>query len=325
MTHAPFFIVGCGRSGTTLLRTMLNQHSQVAIPLESLFIADYLRAAPDTPAATFRQLILKEYELSEWGIPFAPADFEGCVTAKEFIDRAHDIYARHFGKTIWGQKTPRFVRYGRLLKRHYPEARFINVIRDPRAVVSSLIRSNVHHSNVYFAARRWLRDVQAGLALQEDYPGDAISIQYETLVKSPEDTLRQVCAFLKIDFEPGLLTYHKKGTAEYGEYYAQIHAKLNEAPDPTRIEAWRKHLLPRQVALIESVCGETMRSLGYAAEYGERPANKGYILYLKGQRVWGLGSQIFHNFITRRGYLTSFLRRKIRLSLLVDTLRNVNY
>jgi hypothetical protein len=325
VTGSPFFIVGCGRSGTTLLRTMLNQHSQVAIPLESLFITDYLRADPGTPAETFRRLILKEYELGEWGIPFAPEDFDGCVSAKDFIDRAHDVYARHFGKSIWGQKTPRFVRYGHLLKRHYPGAKFVNVIRDPRAVVSSLIRSNVHNSNVYFASRRWLRDVHAGLTLQEAYPEDVISIQYEVLVKSPEETLHQVCDFLGIEFEPALLAYHKKGTSEYGEYYAQIHAKLNEAPDPTRIEAWRKHLVPRQMALIESLCGETMRAFGYVAEYGDRSPGKGYVLYLKAQRLWGLGSQIVHNFITRRGYLTSFLRRKLRLSLVTDTLKNINY
>ena len=325
MGNFPFFIVGCARSGTTILRTMLNQHSQVAIPLESLFIIDYLRADPDTPGTTFQRLILKEYELREWGIPFTPEDFEGCVTAKDYINRAHEHYARHFGKSIWGQKTPRFVRYGHLLKHHYPEAKFIHVIRDPRAVVSSLIRSNVHHSNSYFASRRWLRDVHAGLALQKNYPGDVLNIQYEALINTPEEALRQISDFLDIGFEPALLAYHKKGTAEYGEYYAQIHARLNEAPDPSRIEAWRTHLIPRQIALTESICGAAMHSLGYVLDYGEGSTDQGYVLYLRTQRVWGLGLQIFHNFTTRRGYLTSFLRRKLMLSLLLDTLKNVNY
>lgn len=322
---APFFIVGCARSGTTLLRTMLNQHSQLAIPLESLFMIDYLRTRKKVDPLKLKRLLLREYELKEWGIVFDERDFEGCVSARDFIDRVHELYARHLGKVIWGQKTPRFIRYGDLLKQHYPAARFIHVIRDPRAVASSLIRSNVHYSNAYYAARRWLRDVKAGLELQEKYPADVLNVRYEDLVSDPETWLRQICAFLQVDFEPGLLAYHRQGTAEYGKYYEQIHAKLNEPPDPSRIEAWRKHLSPRQMALVESICGDTMQTFGYAKEYGGYAIANRYILYLRLQRIGGLGQQIYHNFTTRRGYLTSFLRRRASLSLLLDTLRNVNY
>ena len=327
MKDSPFFIVGCGRSGTTLLRTMLNQHSQLAIPLESLFITDYLRAAPDTPPDKFRKLITQEYEFHEWGIPFSPADFDGCVTALDFIDQAHALYMRQYGKIRWGQKTPRFVRYGALLKQHYPGAKFIHVIRDPRAVVNSLIRSNVHHSNALFAARRWLRDTSAGLKLEETYPGprDVLRLRYEDFISHTAETLQQVCAFLDVPFEPAMLDYHKMGTAEYSGYYAQIHANLNQAPDQSRIEAWRKHLSPDQVAVVEWVCGDVMRTLDYQLNGSGDPVSRAVILRLKSERVFGLVQQIWHNYATRRGYLTSFLRRKLALGLLRDTLKNVNY
>jgi hypothetical protein len=304
---------------------MLNQHSKLAIPLESLFIIDYLRAAPDTPPETFLKLILKEYEFSEWGIPFAASDFYGCVTAQDFIDRAHALYMRQYGKVIWGQKTPRFVRFGGLLKQHYPGAKFIHVIRDPRAVVSSLIRSNVHHSNAYFAARRWLRDTSAGLRLEETYPDDVFALRYEHFILNTEALLRQVCDFLGVEFEPAMLAYHTTGTAEYSGYYAQIHEKLNQAPDISRIEAWRKHLSPAQVAVVESVCAEKMRVLGYTLDGSGEPVGKGAVLRLKSERILGLYKQIWHNYATRRGYLTSFLRRKLALSLFFDTLKDGNY
>lgn len=324
MLTSPIFIVGCGRSGTTLLRTMLNHHSKLAIPLESLFITDYLRARPSTPPETFRRLILNEYELKEWGMPFTPADFEGCVTAKDFIDRAHELYLRQQHKEVWGQKTPRFVRFGDLLKRTYPQAKFIVVIRDPRAAVSSLIRSNVHHSNALFAARRWLRDMGAGVKLKAAYPDDVFLLRYEDLISAPEDSLRQVCAFLGIDFELPMLEYYKTGTAEYSGYYAQIHEKLNEAPDKSRIDAWRKHMTPPQIAVVESVCGDLMESLGYRRE-SSRPADPGYLRHLKRERLFGLVRQVWHNYATRKGYLTSFLRRRVALGLIRDTLKNVNY
>ncbi len=322
--QSPFFIVGCGRSGTTLLRAMLNHHSQLAIPLESLFIIDYLRAQPGTPPDTFLRLITREYELQEWGMTVTADDFAGCVTAQDFIDRAHEHYLRQEGKTIWGQKTPRFVRYGPLLKRHYPHAKFINVIRDPHAVVSSLIRSNVHNSNALYAARRWVRDVDAGRRLAQDFPGDVLHVRYADLITDTERALRACCDFLGIDFEPSLLDYHKTGTEEYSGYYAQIHAKLNQAPDTSRIDAWREHLTAQDVAVLESVCGPLMDEFGYAREATE-PASPATLRRLKVQRKLGLFKQIWHNYRTRSGYLMSFLRRKIVLGLLFATFKEVNY
>lgn len=324
MLQSPFFIVGCGRSGTTLLRTMINHHSLLAIPLESLFITDYLSAKKDVTPATFRRLIATEYELQEWGITFPDGAFDGCVTAQDFIDRAHEWYVKEHGKRYWGQKTPRFVRFGALLKRHYPHARFINVVRDPRAVVSSLIASNVHNSNALYGARRWRRDVEAGLKLEQDYPTDVLRIRYEDLVADTETTLRAVCDFLEIDFEPILLDYHRTGTQEYSGYYAQIHAKLNDAPDISRIEAWRKKLNAQDIALIESICGPLMDQLGYTRETSGAVVPS-TVRRMKLQRRLGLFQQIWHNYRTRRGYLVSFLRRKIALGLFFATFREVNY
>ncbi|MCD4686031.1 MAG: sulfotransferase [Anaerolineae bacterium] len=322
--QAPFFIVGCGRSGTTLLRTMLNHHSHVAIPLESLFIIDYLRTPNPPDPAMLRRLLLREHELVEWGLAFTEADFDGCVTVQDFIDRAHTLYAKQHDKAIWGQKTPRFVRHGALLKRAYPHAKFVDVQRDPRAVVSSLIRSNVHRSNALYAARRWQRDIAAGLELEQDYPGDVLHIRYEDLITATEAVLRDVCAFLDLPFESSLLDYHKTGTVEYGAYYNQIHAKLNQAPDASRLEAWRKHLAQRQIALVESICGELMDQLEYARETDAQVA-PGYVRRLKLERVVGFGRQIWTYITLRRGALVSMFRRRLRLGLLRRTLNELNY
>ena len=325
MATSPFFIVGCGRSGTTLLRTMLNQHSALAIPLESLFIADYLRASAYTPPETYRKLIVTEYELREWGMSFSIADFDGCVTARDFIDRAHMLYMSQHNKTVWGQKTPRFVRYGNLLRQHYPTAKFIIIIRDPRAVVSSLMRSNVHYSNALYGARRWLRDGSSGVALEKQFPGDVLSVRYEDLVTSPAPVLHHMCDFLQVDFENALLNYHQTGTMEYGTYYAQIHQQLNRAPDQSRINAWREHLSTRQINVIESVCGTLMPQFGYMLSNPDPVIPRWYRAGLKAERAAGLARQIIHNAITRRGYLTSFVRRKLALSLLRNTVKHVNY
>ena len=201
----PIFIVGCARSGTTLLRTMLNNHPLVAIPVESLFMIDYLRAAQNRPIERFHQLVLHEFEFQEWQLDLTLSDLAPYQTVDTLLAYLHEQYAQQSGKQIWGQKTPRFIRYGDLLKSTYPNARFIHLIRDPRAVAVSLTKSEVHRSNTYFAANRWLRDVQAGYDLKQRYPDDVLEIKYEDLV-------------------------HKKSQKRLFESYARISTSLMTKP-----------------------------------------------------------------------------------------------
>ena len=319
----PFFIVGCGRSGTTLLRVMLNLHRDLAIPMESLFLVDYLRAGHRVSRDQAVALLLTEYELKEWKVAIASADLAGVGTIKQAIDRIHEIYTQRSGKRRWGQKTPRFVRYGPLLKENYPQARFIHVVRDARAVASSLIRSPAHRSNAYYAARRWCRDVQAGLALERRYPADTLRMRFEDLVQDPETCLRTTCAFLHADYDARMQQYHvEPGTTdEYGAYYGQVHAHLAQPPDPGRIDAWREHLASRQVELIEAICGPLQQELGYAVDHSAARIRTPYVLALQGQRWGGLGRQAAHSLRTRGGFLRCWWRRKMKLGLYRDLLQ----
>lgn len=310
----PFFIVGCGRSGTTLLRAMLNSHSQLAVPLESLFIVDYLEAPDDVSAATLRRMLPREHEIREWGLDVRPEDLEGCETAAGMIERLHRMYARKHGKRSWGQKTPRLVRHADLLRSAFPGCRFVHLVRDPRAVVASLIRSDVHRSNAYFGARRWVRDVEAGRRCRAADPAGVLEVRYEDLVTRPEETLRQVTPFLGVAFEPGMLRYAERAEEEYGPYYDRIHARLTEAPDPSRVDAWRSRLPRRDVRVVESVCRELMEEYGYELVTEARRPSRPYVALLRLERVVGFLRQLLHYLRFRRGYLHSVIRRKRALS-----------
>ena len=205
--ESPFFIVGCGRSGTTLLRRMIDAHPLLAVPVESLFMIDYLRARDHIADVPYKRLILGEHEFSEWELSASESDLADCKSVVEVINDLHERYAAKEKAQFWGQKTPRFVRYGHLLKAVYPHAKFIHVIRDPRAVAISLRKSNVHRSNVYFGAQRWQKDVQAGLDLKRDFPNDVMEVSYETLVSETELTLREICDFLGIPFDEAMLSW----------------------------------------------------------------------------------------------------------------------
>jgi len=324
MTEPPIFVVGCGRSGTSLLRRFLNQHSQVGIPLESLFIVDYLRASSQVEVDRMTGMLVREPELAEWGVHPTLADLQGCATIAEAIDRLHRLYLTPRGKSRWGQKTPRFVRQLPLLNHHFPGSRFVHLVRDPRAVSASLIRSNVHRSTAFYAATRWRMDVEHGLAFEKAVPGAVLRVTYEGLIMAPEAVLRRVCEFCQLEYEPAMLASPKQRAAEYSDFYSGIHANVDRPATADSIDRWETDLTEEQVAVIESVAGETMGQLGYArAAHGDVRLPSRWRRRV--DRLGGIAQQIYRYLRFRPRYLTFLLHRKARLGLLKDFLWSVNY
>jgi hypothetical protein len=315
--NAPFFIFGCGRSGTTLLRAMLNAHPRLAVPLESLFIVDYLQA---DDVERVKDLAASEYEIQEWGLRGVKSVVDGASTPRDVVASLHDAYAEKHGKERWGQKTPRLVRYADILRESFPNAKFIHVVRDPRGVVNSLINSDVHRSNALYASRRWVRDVTAGLQAEQKH--GALRVRYEDLVEDAEETLRRVMSFLDESFDERMLRYYERPD-EYSSYYDQIHSKLTEPPDPDRITAWEDELSSRDLHVVQDMCGDVGGDLGFDMS-SQESTSQWYYAWLHGQRVFGLLGQIGQYVCRRPGYLWSFAKRKIRLRS-PELLTDVNY
>jgi len=320
----PFFLVGCGRSGTSLLRGILNGHPLIAIPLESLFIADYLRSTTRWSLDHIKGLIVQEPELREWGLQVSTVDLKGCQSVSEVIVRLHELYAESQGKPYWGQKTPRLVRHLELLREHFRTARFIHLVRDPRAVVGSLVRSNVHHSTLWDGAMRWVKDVGAGLAYEERHPQEIMRLSYEKLVGSPEQAVGAVMDFLGLEFDRRQLE-REPGVGEYSAFYANIHANLNRRVTNQFVDHWRNQLSEGQSALIEALAGPVMERLGYAREARAAPALRSARLGTAWRRLWGLMQQFWRYLRYRRAYLYRLVWRKWRLGLLGEFLGEIYY
>ena len=287
------FVVGVGRSGTTLLRLMLDAHPGMAMPPETHFFDSFigasgrLRFGPEQA-----QVAITGDEHRRWN------DFG--MTEDELLDRFeaiqpfnsadalrafYGLYSEKQGKQRWGDKTPNYVKTMRRIQRVLPEARFIHVIRDGRDVTVSNNRRIVERGHrtpppAGLSALRWRRRIDTARA-DSEHLGQYLEIRYEDLVSDTEPTLRKVCEFIELDFDPVMLRYHETAAERLAEMAGAMpardgrperdagerlkaHALATKPPTKERIEVWREEMSADDQTEFERVAGDLLDNLGYA-------------------------------------------------------------
>lgn len=265
----PFFVVGCPRSGTTLLRLMLDSHSRLAVPGESHFVvglsARRLRLHNRPEAAL--EHILAHPRFRVWRLdPDAVrrrVAVERPTTFPALIRVVFAAYARSVGKPRWGDKTPAYVEHIPRLHRLFPDARFIHLIRDGREVAASLAEQDWGTQSAVAGAYWWRRSVakarRAGARLG---PEQYLELRLERLISAPEEVLREVCHFLDEEFEPAMLRYHERAGGRLRRR-RRSNRHLHSPPTPG-LRDWRRGLSsPRQRA-VEAVARRQLSRLGYS-------------------------------------------------------------
>jgi hypothetical protein len=277
------FVVGVARSGTTLLRLQLDAHPQLAIPPETSFGTVAARAAT---IAGPRALLdaLKEHEA--WP-DLSLGDDEVLeliepVTPWSVGDALRAIYralAAREGKWRWGDKTPGHVGCMPALAELLPEAHFVHLIRDGRAVAASVrgLPFAPGDASIEAIADDWRDQIVAGrraAAAVSHYR----ELRYERLVSQPEPSLREVCEFLELEFEDSMLRSHefarrrleqlpveRPSSAGIATRAARIarHANVMRPPDPALVDRWRTLLTADEIARFESRAGALLTELGY--------------------------------------------------------------
>jgi hypothetical protein len=286
------FIVGSPRSGTTLLRLMLDSHPQLAIPPETGFLPRALGSLfgnDERQRQSFREALMSfPPEAPGWrdfGIePDAFMNELQTITPFHVDDAIrcfYRMYAARFRKDRWGDKTPSYGRHLRAIQQVLPEACFIHLIRDGRDVALSLRELWFSPgTDMATLARAWRRDICAtrrqSLGCQR-----YLELRYETLVLEPETCLREICDFIEIDYDPAMKDYHLRAPARLMEQQARTLAggtvlvsqtqRLAQQrltlcpPDPSRIFQWRTAMSPRDRARYEAIAGGLLAALGYPA------------------------------------------------------------
>ncbi|MEM8791755.1 MAG: sulfotransferase [Pseudomonadota bacterium] len=236
----PVIIYGALRSGTTLLRLMMNAHPALHCPGESDFLVDFL----------------EEKSGGSWGFDHEELSFDRIfgIGNLEVPWEAEGLDATRALARQLAAKSPGMLVL--ILHRHldralaaFPQARIIHLLRDPRDIAQSSVGMGFA-GNVYMGVSHWIKtetnwdSVVCGLEANQH-----MEVRYEDLITAPTEHLTRVCNFLRIDFDPAMLSYNKDST------YSQ--------PDPSLIEQWRRKQTNRNVSLIEGRLGPLLGRRGY--------------------------------------------------------------
>jgi hypothetical protein len=266
MRERPFFVVGCPRSGTTLVRTILDGHSRLSIPPESHFVLALTRRGL-RGAATLDD-ILAHPQLAAWDVDeealrhsverAAPASYP------ELVSAVFDWYAASQGKPRWGDKTPGYVSYlGQLLK-VFPDAQFVHVLRDGRDAVASLSEQAWGPKRPVVGALWWRRKVGAGRrAGARMGPDRYLELRLEDLIADPEREVGDLCAFLGEEFEPGMLDFPARARSLFAE--DDVVTTRVRQPLAPGVRDWRAGMSVREQRAVEALCHRQLERLGYEA------------------------------------------------------------
>lgn len=295
---SPIFIVGANRSGTTLLRLILNAHSRLAIPEEVVYFGSFMAGIPiekwESPGLNddAYSRFVKDFVVKKC------ASLEGVnqekVTDKILRDKPYDFskpyrymleaWADIHGKNRWGEKTPGNLFYADILLEMFPGAQFIHVVRDPRAGVSSMMNTTFFPKDIVFNALNRHKFMTAGRAILEKAvpENQRMTLRYEDLVLHPEEAVKRICTFLDEPFEASMMGFYKDSSRYMKQDAATKFNKAATKPiSADMLLKWKKKLTDSEIAQIEMLCGEEMKEFEYDFEHKRLSLRKRSELHLK--------------------------------------------
>jgi hypothetical protein len=288
----PVFVIGNPRSGTTMFRLALTAHRSISIPPENPFLVklfDRFGRIKSFQASQLDELFdamsakpvsfFDRWEMDQGTVRDLLAQSEGC-TFSEIGARLYQAYPKIDGAEsfIWGDKNTSYFQYVDILSWLYPNAKFIHLVRDGRAVLASyqaLNKRKKENENVRFpvlpshpiiAASRWLNAVQTiERAFSKMKPENCITVRYEDVVGDFENQLTRVCEFLNISYETNMKDFHKLNE-KFGlepRKYDSWKWRTREPITAQRVDDWKKSLSDSDVSSFETVAKGQLNEFGY--------------------------------------------------------------
>ncbi len=279
MAADPIFIVGVPRSGTTLLAAMLTSHSELNCGPETHFFSHlngrsfseriFSKTWPECGVnllkgiQPWRSRVVDDFNLTDADLSSflstRPASVQSLL---ECLTVTHMTRAK---KRRWAEKTPDHMLHSAAIRKIYPHARIIRLVRDPRAVAQSLARVPWGESQFLDGIHYWLsRDIPTARVFSEDR--DAITVRYEDLVRDPERKMRDICKFCDLSFEASMLTPQQNASSVVASHETWKR-KNHSVIDSGNADSWRDSLEPSDNLASQCVVHERLKAYEYSQDF----------------------------------------------------------
>lgn len=273
-----FFIIGRSRSGTTLLRSLMDSHSKISIPKECTFILQLSRKYKKINiwdsykinsflndlklCWQYKELGIDESKLKSEIEKYAPEiDYKTICKLVLFNSNKSENNIIYLG-----DKNPSYsIYFNELYKIFKNDCKYIYIQRDYRDQFLSQKNAGIEIPNVVVSAKRWVKAYENYLRISEKKPSNCYFLSYENLVTNTEVELKKICKFLLLDYESGMLNFNSNGSLSvYTETELNgIHKSLNQSVTSDKINYWRGKLKNSEVAVSEKITGNLAISSGY--------------------------------------------------------------
>jgi hypothetical protein len=276
--RSPVFVVGAMRSGTTLLRLMLNESPDLAIPAESHFVARLVRTLEPGKVLTDEERTWavdfitsklewqRDYTTSDDELEAALADDP--ITLADLLDRLFRTEIAHTGKPRWGDKTPDYLFFVQHILGHFPDANVVAIVRDPRDVYLSLKRYDWAGRTTWSIGGYLSKCGRLADRWAAAYPAPQfVVVRYEDLVLDTAPTLERLCATLGLRFDERMLSFFEGAgeNVQPWEFEIGAHTKLRRDVDASDVGRWRVEGDRKEIAEVESLTADIIRDHGYDA------------------------------------------------------------
>lgn len=299
VSRGPIFVVGMNGSGTTMLLDHLNSHSLIyGFQEETRMLPYFMRRARKYGDLTDDECLERLWNDMRCAFPFWKANDESCVplpvdwreqgrTPAAIFDEILNWFAGKAGKEIWCEKTPMHALHIAAIAEALPTARFIHIIRDGRDCAASFRRRWGYNARV--SIQRWKETIRSARRQATGLDNSRyLEVRFEEMTSRPEEVLRQICDFLEVCFEEGVLVSSRSSARVRGVDSKSL--KPNSGSYVTYFSA-------REIAKLESQAGSCLYDLGYSVENqaGDADLPRWYVS--------------FHNSITIIGRLRDIAKR----------------
>ncbi len=277
----PILMIGTQRSGSNLLRLMLNQLPEVAAPHPPHILQRMMPLMPsygdlNQPAA-FAQLVddvckLVELNPVAWeGVTLDRKDVTTRCRAKSLVavfGAVYDLFAEANGAKTWCCKSLGNIAYVPEIEAYYPDAKYIYLYRDGRDVAVSFHKAVVGEKHYYHIAKEWTETQELALDVRKNIGDQRVfSLSYEALTEDAENTARAMCKFLGYAYTPSMLDFHKSDEAKRAAASSSLWGNVSNPLIKKNTKKFLKDASEGDMRIFESVSGHVLDALGYERVY----------------------------------------------------------